>query len=269
MHKSIYTIMFVLLFFAANSQDAGKIVKTIKGKVINLNTNEAISYTNIGLEGTFYGTASDGDGNFLLKIPEEFSAKNIYFSAVGFKNKVFPVKDLFEKELVIVKLESQSYGIDDIDIAAQSKVLIRILRMASENIPTNFIGGPVNFSGIYNFNRKSDSNTDSRQMNIKMFDKTGYVTPSKINAFHSRKYELETLGDHKKAVLFSEGKTNVDEILELDWVRSASSVLNPELLADFALQLKNNAGDSNIWVIGFSKNNPGFALTNDFYATSI
>ena len=149
MKKIIILLIWISTCLFAEAQEGGKVVQTIKGKVINQVTNEPVSYTNIGLEDTFFGTASDIDGNFELKIPAELVSRDIYFSAVGFKNKKFPVQTLFSKEFNIVKLDAQSYGIDDIDIAAQSKVLIRILRMASENIPVNFIGGPFNLTCKY------------------------------------------------------------------------------------------------------------------------
>ena len=78
----ILSILIILFFLslATMAQQPGKLVKTIKGKVINAATNEPISYTNIGLESTFYGTASDDEGNFELKIPQELVSKNIYFS---------------------------------------------------------------------------------------------------------------------------------------------------------------------------------------------
>jgi len=130
------SIIIISLFFSLFSlaQQSGKVVGIIKGKVINSTTNEPVSYTNIGLEGTYYGTASDGDGNFELKIPEEMTEKSIYFSAVGFTNKQFAVKTLFDKDFSIIKLDAQSYGIDNIDISAQNLVLIQILKMTWENI---------------------------------------------------------------------------------------------------------------------------------------
>jgi len=144
MGKYIMIFIFSFGIFTVSAQTEAEIVQTIKGKVINKATNEAVSYTNIGIENTFHGTASDEEGNFQLKIPQEMASGDIYFSAIGYRNEKFPVASLFDREFNIIKLEPQSYSIEDVDIAAQSKVLIRILRMASENTPYNFLGGPFN-----------------------------------------------------------------------------------------------------------------------------
>lgn len=259
----------MILSICSMAQQSGQIVKTVKGKVINAATNEPISYTNIGLEGTFFGTASDDEGNFELKIPQELVSKNIFFSAVGFKNKQFPVKSLFDKEFSVVKIESQSYGIENIDIAAQNMVLIRILRVASENIPYNYIQGSYNLVGVYNNERTVNNVTTKQNIEVLIYDQNGYAVPSKKDAFQSLKYSIkkeETDDDYR----FSTGTTNLDELLELDWVRSATSVLNPALTAGFHLELdsKPTMEEKEYWEILFSQEQPTLAGSGDFYATT-
>ena len=263
---SILILALVLSIFSM-AQQSGKVVKTIKGKIINATTNEPVSYTNIGLEGTFFGTASDGDGFFELKIPQELVSKDIFFSAVGFKTKQFPVQSLFEKEFSVIKIEAQSYGIDDIDIAAQNMVLVRILRMASENIPYNFIKGPYNLIGNYNNEKTIANNIIKQNAEVLIYDKNGYANPSKKDAFQSLKYSIESEkfdGDYR----FRTGITNLDELLELDWARSASSVLNPALTAWFLLKLDDEPTIENkdYWVISFKQHKPTLAGSGDFYA---
>ncbi|MBT3384878.1 MAG: hypothetical protein HN778_07215 [Prolixibacteraceae bacterium] len=271
MKKIIILLIWILTFLFAEAQEGGEVVQILKGKVINELTNEPVSYTNIGLEDTFFGTASDVDGNFELKIPAELVSKDIYFSAVGFKNKKFPVKTLFSKEFNIVKLDAQSYGIDDIDIAAQSKVLIRILRMASENIPINFISGPFNLACNYENEKLIDDSIQITQnASVLIYDKTGYTNPSKLNAFHSRKYSVKKEGESAGDYRFSTGSTNMDELLELDWVRSGSSLLNPALLPELQLALDDEPiiDGSPAWLISFKQKVPTLASSGDFYATS-
>ncbi len=265
---SIFTLLLALNLTLL-AQDHGKIVATIKGKVINAVTNEAVSYTNIGLEDTFYGTASDAEGNFELKIPEEFASMDIYFSAVGFKNRQFPVKDLFEKEYNVVKIEAQSYDIDDVDIAAQNMVLLRILRMASENIPYNFIRGPVNLEATYTREKVVDTITSVQNAEVLIYDKTGYARPAKDNAYRFLKYSL-TMKDDEKAYRFSSGLTSLDELLEFDWARTSTSLLDPELAFGFQLKLVGEpvTNGKEAWVISFSQKNPTLAGSGDFYASS-
>jgi hypothetical protein len=270
MKRIIIIAIFILTAWWANAQEGGKVVATIMGKVVDETTNEPVSYTNIGLEGTFYGTASNAEGNFELKIPEELATKNIFFSAVGFQNKTFPVTELFGKEFTVVKLQSQSYDIGDINVAAQSRVLIRILRMAAENTPYNFIGGPLNLVGTYE-NSKTIDDTIKMNQNaaVVIFDKTGYSKPSKADAFLSVKYSLDRENETPAGYRFSTGTNNLDELLELDWVRSGSSVLNPALSPYFKLTLEEEPVIDGVehWVIAFKQTVPTLAGSGDFHAT--
>lgn len=266
-NKCLFVIIPALMCVTLSAQTETRIAHTVKGIVINNVTNEAVSFTNIGIENTYYGTASDETGNFQLKIPQEMASGQIYFSAIGYKNEKFPVSELFGREFAIIKLEPQSYGIQDIDIAARSKVLIRILRMASENTAYNFLGGPFNLACQLERERIIDDTVRiNENAGILIYDKNGYRQPSKTDAFNMRTYEVTK---EEPDYSFSSGLVNFDELLELDWVRSSSSILNPDLLDQFALELTGDqaTGDSPEWVIRFRLSKPTPEGSQDFYAT--
>lgn len=270
MMKRLTIFLFVLAISVFGfAQDGGKVVHTIKGKVVEESSNRPVSYTNIGLEGTFYGTASDSAGNFELKIPEELVGKAIYFSAVGFKNKQFPVNTLFSKTFNVVKLQAQSYGVDEVDIAAQNMVLIRILRMASEDIKYNYGAGPFNLHCSYNNERTVNDQVQTPKIaSVLLYDVNGYSQVSKSDAFTSRKYSV-TKEQGNDDYRFSTSLTNIDDLLEFDWVRSASAVLNPALLEDYQLSLESQPtiDGKEYWVIAFSQKNPSFEGSGDYYAS--
>jgi hypothetical protein len=267
MKKILIVLLPLFAILTGYAQTETRVAKTIKGKVVNSATNEAVSYTNIGIEDTFHGTASDENGNFQLKIPEEMVSKRITFSSVGYQSEVLPVKSLFAKEFNIIKLEPQTYDIEKIDVAAQSRVLIRILRMASENTPYNFISGPFNLAGTYKNEKLIDDTLHvAENAKVLIYDRTGYREPSKTNAYKMRKYAIEK---DEPDYSFSDGITNFDELLELDWVRNASSVLNPSVNHLFELTLEGEPviDGNQAWVISFRQNRPTLAGSQDFHAT--
>jgi len=270
MKKITIFLISLSLALSAMSQGGSKVAHTIKGKVVNSQSNRPVSYTNIGLEGTFFGTASDGDGNFELKVPEDLVDKSIYFSAVGFKNKQFAVQKLFSKEFNVIKLEPQSYGVGEVDVAAQNMVLIRILRMASEDIKYNYGAGPFNMHFNYKAEKKVDGNSESPiTASVVLYDAKGYSNPSKEDAFKSRNYSVSDV-KNGKFYRFSEAMLNLDELLDLDWARSAGSLLNPGLLSDFKLSLESQPtiDGKEYWVIAFSQNKPTLEASGDYYASA-
>lgn len=271
MKKTIIFILTIFVTLAAFGQSGSKVAHTIKGKVVEAESNRPVSYTNIGLEGTFYGTASDSEGNFELKIPEDMVDKAIYFSAVGFKNQEFPVKDLFSKEFAVIKLQSQSYGVGEVDIAAQNMVLIRILRMASENIKYNYGSGPFNMHFAYSKEKIIDGQVQTPQIaQVLLYDASGYTHPSKADAFKARNYTV-TKEQSDDDYRFSTAQLNLDDLLAFDWVRSASGVLNPALLNDYKLELESQPliEGKEYWVITFSPKISSLVTTGDYYAGSL
>lgn len=266
--RTIY-ILFVLLVCSGSgfSQQRNNVVATIEGKVLDSKTNEPVGFTNIGLEGTFFGTAGNEEGYFKLEIPDDLKDKDIFFSAVGYANYKVPVSQLFGKDYLIIKLEPQNYSIDKVDVIAQSKVLMRILTMAAENIPHNMVTGPLNYNARYTNTIIAD-NTVNQTADVLFYDRMGYINPSKWNAFNNLKYTIHK-SDWEADYSFSTGKTEIDNLLSFDWLRTGSSVLNPGLLMQFDLELVGEqlvlGKDS--WIISFKQNNPTLEGSGDFYAT--
>lgn len=268
--KTIFSFIILAHFsLFAFSQQGSKVAHVLKGKVINAESNQPVSYTNIGLEGTLYGTASDEEGNFELKIPQDLESKNIFFSAVGFQNRQFPLTELFGKEFYIVKLRPQSYDVDKVDVAGQNMVLIRILRMASENIRYNYGAGPFNLHCSYSKESTvNDATHNKTTASVLVYDKNGYSAPCPLNEYQSRKYRVSN--QTESSYSFASNLLRVDELLAFDWVRSASAILNPDLLSDYQLTLKSqpNIEGQEYWVIGFKQNKPTLEASGDFYASS-
>lgn len=258
----------VLLSASAFAQAQSKVAHVLKGKVVNAATNEAISYTNIGIEGTLYGTASDQEGNFELKIPEDFTGKNIYFSAVGFENRKFPVNQLFDKDFNVIEMREQSYDVGNVDVEAQNMVLIRILRMASENVRYNYGAGPFNLH--FSYQKEStvnDTIETTTSAEVLLYDQSGYSNPTVLDAFQSRNYHVTP---EESPYSFASNMLKIDELLALDWVRSTSGVLKPALLSDYRLSLQGQPtiDGKEYWVIAFKQQLPTLEGSGDFYATA-
>ncbi len=265
MKKWMILIPFLALCMFVSAQDS----HIVKGKVVD-EENNPVSYTNIGLEGTYYGTASDVEGFFELPVPGDLASLNVFFSAVGYKNRKFPVATLFDKDFTVIRLESQSYSIEDVEVNAQSMVLYRILRTASENVPRNFSQGPFTMHCIYEHEKLVEGGDSCRMTaRVALYDETGYADPSLENAFKSRNYSFSAINKNCASYLLSDGMTNMDELIELDLARSLSALLNPVNLDRFVLNQEEDAilEGIDVWVIGFNLAEPGLVGSGDYYAS--
>ncbi len=268
--KQFLSITSILLLFHVFSY-AQQGNTLLKGKVIDQETNEGIAFVSIGIEGTFLGTATNPDGNFELKVPEEQLSKSLYFSAIGYKNISFPISELIQKQDLTIKLIPQSYNIQEIDVAAESKVLQRILRTASENISSNYISVPMNMK-MYYVEQKSTGITAGKTAKtiVNLYDAKGYSIPSWSDAFKSRSYEITEAQSDFTANTFRVAANSLDELLESDPARLSNIVLNPNLLNDFKLTMeeKTRFNNDSVWIISYEALKLDLAHTGSYYPTS-
>jgi len=269
--KNIIILASILLTLTAHAQTNVQ-SRILKGRIVDTKDQSGIAYTNIGIEGTFYGTASDADGFFELKIPDEFADKNLFVSAVGYENQSYPVSELLQNSFARLSLTEQTYSIAGIDVAAQSRVLFRIIRTAAEKVSMNYHTGPIGAKYHYlGKTFRNDSATHVREAIVEMTDKTGYSAPGVFDAYQNRNYRFAEVNKNFTSYSFPEGQSNFDELIEQDLARQANSIFNERLINDFDLHLegvRSYEGDS-AWVISYKTGNPDLAHSGDYYATKM
>lgn len=262
--RNLIIAIFLLVSLPALSQ-----VQTIKGRVVDARTQDGVAYTNIGIEGSFYGTASDSKGFFELKIPDNFKDDKLFFSAVSYKNVTWEVADLLKQDFSSIQLTEQTYSIEDVDVPAQSRVLFRIIKTAANHIPENFHQGPLGMKFYYQEVLKDGNNTEQkREAVVELSDENGYVSPSIADAFKSRHYQFSQVKKNFDSYSFPNGQTGFDELIEMDLARLSNTILNEKLLNDYDLQLEGiiqYEGDS-VWIISYKTEKTDLAHSGDFYA---
>jgi AraC-like DNA-binding protein len=267
--KQLLSSIFILLFF--NSLLFSQPAKTIlKGRVIDQEKNEGIAFVSIGIEGTSTGAASNPEGYFELQIPEEHKTKSLFFSAIGYKNNSFAIPDLLQNQNISISLVPQSYDIETVDVAAESKVLQRILRTAFEQIPQNYVPGPTNLKLFYDRKKSVNELRYSEKSIVDLYDKNGYSQPSWADAFKNRSYQIIESQTSASPNSFREASNDIDELLELDLVRVSNTILNPNLFSGFDLRMESKTkfeGDS-VWIISYVAKKLDLAHTGSFYPTS-
>lgn len=77
--KLMLTLLTALAVISASAQD---IPLTVKGKVVDAVTKEAVAYASVHLEGTMIGVSTDGEGAYQITIPEDGI---LVFSSIGYK----------------------------------------------------------------------------------------------------------------------------------------------------------------------------------------
>ena len=84
--KQLFTIVILFVSFPLLAQ-----LGSIKGKVIDGTTQEAIPFANVVIEGTQNGTATDFDGNFTISNVNPGYVK-LDISVVGYERKLWSTR---------------------------------------------------------------------------------------------------------------------------------------------------------------------------------
>jgi hypothetical protein len=96
----------LLLFFAF-----GYSQKTIKGKVLEATTSEALPFVNLFSSENNQGVYTNLEGYFEFQIPN--GVQSITISCLGYKTIVIPIENFNEKEQII-RLEPEEYALEEV-----------------------------------------------------------------------------------------------------------------------------------------------------------
>ena len=261
-------IRYFLLLNLICSYSFGQQPLTVSGKVVDSKTNEPLAFVNIGVEGTLTGTASNTDGEFILKIPMEYADKNLYFSAIGYENYTLSLANYLNIGVKIVALKPQSYDINDVEISTASKVLYRIVRDAVSGIQNQYVIQPYACKALYKSEHYIEQVLDKkRDALVQLTDCKGYR--ERTDAFKSRNYQFINMQRNFDISGLSDGTTLMDDLLSLDIARTTGNILDTNFLNDYNLQLVENLklNEDSVWVIAYNLVNPDLSHTGDFCAT--
>ncbi len=136
--KIILTIFLVVLCYDLSAQDA-IMHETISVKGSVHSDGIPVAYANVYVEDTAYGTVTNEDGDFLLRIPTGQKPKDalVVISSIGFESKKMRLDELIGQERVIT-IAPATYQLDEVVVQAKKDSAIIILEKAITGIKTNY-----------------------------------------------------------------------------------------------------------------------------------
>ncbi len=234
---------------------------TLKGVVIDAESNQPVEFANLGIVGSYMGTASDFNGQFELIASNDFENSVLRISAVGYKPKEIIVKELVQNTPSTIKLFPQSYGIGQVEIMAESKQLYGILKTSANMIGDNYSGS---YSAKVYYSQTIDKNKKS-EFALSFNDESGYKDRSYSNAFEKRNYKVDESRHNYEITPLMGGIIRAEDILEFDIARTRGNILDASVIDNFNLELleKSKFSNDSVWVISYSLDKPDFSTSGD------
>lgn len=121
---------------------------TIIGKITDSKNNVPLIGVHVTYSDYRYGTISNTEGLFQIKVPQEAIGDTLTFSFMGFANSKVPInKQLLQRKALTVKLEAVSFGLSAIEI--EDITAEEIIRKARDRIKENYLTRPHKIVGFY------------------------------------------------------------------------------------------------------------------------
>ena len=137
---------FALLCFFASSFSQ---VKTITGKVTDKKTKESLAFVSVGIEGTNLGTITDFNGEFTMKIGDNYKNGTLNFINVGYEKKLVEIGKFTDNEKMSIELHSIDFKLNTVTITEKSMAVQKILKTVIQNISNNYFVGEINYNLFY------------------------------------------------------------------------------------------------------------------------
>lgn len=143
MRNFLFSMLF--LFFGTSLLSAQEVVSLLRGQVIDKTTEEPLPFVNIRLNDYYYGTSTNLEGRFELKLkPDRFSKSNeLRISSIGYKSLIINLSTLDPEVYQTIRLARQLNNLDDVVVRSararrkESNQAKTIVMDAIDRIPNN------------------------------------------------------------------------------------------------------------------------------------
>lgn len=150
--RPVLIVFFLLYISLLSAQD----YLVVTGKVVDAKTGKPLPYAHVGIPEKGIGTATSLDGDFTLKIPNQYAQSTLLVSYVGYTTYRKSISTI--NEPIIIKVKSSPTDLQEIVVMDEAGIE-NIIRKAVRAIPKNYATHPVTNLGFYR-ESKTDANQD-------------------------------------------------------------------------------------------------------------
>lgn len=209
--KSFLTLFAFICALTCYAQNT----TVVSGQVFYEEDKEPVPFAYVKLKGIAFGTVTDYDGTFKLKVPERYQNEILEFSYLGYKTYEFAIANYSEP--LKIYLESQPTELYTVVVTAKRESNPKaILRKALNQVPELFVDEPFSQDGFYREYVKENDRPvkyadasfilDLKGYSGKMEKKKAYEAPddfsgaTTIGSFVSRSSSMHRWHFHQKVL---------------------------------------------------------------------
>jgi len=144
--KTLLSILLLLCSSIAGAQETETFF-SINGVVRDARSNRTIGGVSVSAKGTSIGTVTNDDGEFVLKLIEPVTAREIELSCVGYNNVQFSIsKDMEQNQTFL--LTPQAFLLSEIEVFSWKNPR-DLVELAIDKVDQNYSTKPNMLTGFY------------------------------------------------------------------------------------------------------------------------
>lgn len=244
-------IFLVTLFIGISSVAQTTNYKEYKGKILDVNTKEALVFATVTINNTNISTVTNNEGEFSLKVPTENQNSTLVIDFLGYKKKTIALSELQNKKNKI-KLEPSVVKLSEVTLNTfkdAKDLVIKTLQNKEVNNPNN----QKLMTAFYRETIKKRKRNVSLAEAIVSVYKQSYTSSKRdrVKLFKTRKKtdytRLDTL-----ALKLQGGPYNA---LYIDFMKYPDYILDKELinLYNFKLLPSTSINGKSVYVVSFKQ----------------
>lgn len=208
---------------------------TVTGVVKDKRSNKKLEYVNISVHGTNFGTVTNSDGGFSIKIKDSLQVKTLDVSHIGYMNLQYPVQSGSISNITIYLTPNER---NLKEVVVEPKDPLALIESAIEKIEVNYSPNKNMLTGFYRETVRKRRNYINISEAIINVYKTPYhedVDRDRVQIYKGRKLLSPKPGD-TLLVKFEGGPTLSTY---LDIVKNKEVLLDRETLHYYKFKMEN------------------------------
>lgn len=226
-------------------------IREINGLITDIKSEKPLTFATISVFDTYYGTISNEDGSFRLRIPDSLKQIILVSSYMGYKNQYTPVS-LNSKDPVEIKMNKTFISIQEVIIRNQDPV--SLLSESIKKFKQNYMSEPSGMTAYYREKVQKDDKCMLFSEAIVEIAKAPYT--NSISTERSRIIKGRKIAniDIQDTVIFRI-KSGLNSLLQLDIVKNPPDFLSSDFNLNYDLHFSNVVSfkDKLVYVISFNQ----------------
>ncbi len=221
----------------------------VSGSITDLRSGKPLAYATIAVLDTYYGTISNEDGGFMLRIPDTLSQPILVSSFIGYKNHYTPVS-IESDEQVEIRMNRNLISLQEVIIRYQDPA--GLLREAISRIRQNYLSEPSGMQAYYRERVNKDDKTMVFSEAVVEIAKASYTRPLVAERSRVLKGRKVTNIDLQDTVVFKI-RSGLSTMLELDIIKNPPGFLSENFISFYELHFSDVVSfkDKLVYVITF------------------